>query len=75
MAAEIWDLYDGCGEKTGRTMVRGEAIPTGFYHIGVHIWRAADSAALHERAVETGNMGRNGRFRRERGRTLGGRAP
>lgn len=37
MAAEIWDLYDGCGEKTGRTMVRGEAIPTGFYHIGVHI--------------------------------------
>ena len=38
MAAEIWDLYDGCGEKTGRTMVRGEAIPTGFYHIGVHIW-------------------------------------
>ena len=38
MAAEIWDLYDGCGEKTGRTLVRGEAIPTGFYHIGVHIW-------------------------------------
>ncbi len=38
MAAEIWDLYDGCGEKTGRTMVRGEVSPTGFYHIGVHIW-------------------------------------
>ena len=30
MAAEIWDLYDGCGEKTGHTMVRGEAIPRDF---------------------------------------------
>lgn len=38
MAAEIWDLYDAQGEKTGRTMVRGEEVPAGLYHIGVHIW-------------------------------------
>ena len=38
MAAEIWDLYDPQGNKTGRTMVRGEAVPCGLYHIGVHIW-------------------------------------
>ena len=38
MAAEIWDLYDGNGQKTGRTMVRGEEVPAGLYHLGVHIW-------------------------------------
>ena len=36
--AEIWDLYDSRGEKTGKTMTRGENIPSGLYHIGVHIW-------------------------------------
>ena len=46
MAAEIWDLYDGHGEKTGRTMIRGEAIPAGFYHIGVHIWPMNDKGEL-----------------------------
>ena len=35
---EIWDLYDARGEKTGETMRRGEEIPRGRYHIGVHIW-------------------------------------
>ena len=38
MASEIWDLYDGNGQKTGRTMVRGEEVPSGLYHLGVHIW-------------------------------------
>lgn len=38
MAAEIWDLYDAGGCKTGRTMVRGEEVPAGLYHLGVHIW-------------------------------------
>ena len=38
MASEIWDLYDGNGQKTGRTMVRGEEVPAGLYHLGVHIW-------------------------------------
>ena len=38
MASEIWDLYDARGRKTGRTMVRGEDVPAGLYHLGVHIW-------------------------------------
>lgn len=38
METEIWDLYDAHGEKTGETMRRGEEIPRGRYHIGVHIW-------------------------------------
>ena len=38
MKTEIWDLYDARGEKTGETMRRGEEIPRGRYHIGVHIW-------------------------------------
>ena len=38
MAAEIWDLYDASGKKTARTMVRGEGVPAGLYHLGVHIW-------------------------------------
>lgn len=38
MAAEIWDLYDANGQKTGRTMLRGEEVPAGLYHLGVHIW-------------------------------------
>ena len=40
--AEIWDLYDSRGEKTGKTMTRGENIPSGLYHIGVHIWPIND---------------------------------
>ncbi len=38
MKTEIWDLYDARGVKTGETMRRGEEIPRGRYHIGVHIW-------------------------------------
>lgn len=34
---EIWDLYDEDRIKTGETMVRGEAIPKGFYHLVVHV--------------------------------------
>lgn len=34
------------GEKTGKTMIRGEAIPIGFYHIGVHIWPMNDKGEL-----------------------------
>ncbi len=30
---EIWDLYDKDGRLTGRDMVRGDAIPKGFYHL------------------------------------------
>ena len=46
MNVEIWDLYDAQGEKTGKTMIRGEAIPVGFYHIGVHIWPMNDKGEL-----------------------------
>lgn len=42
MAAEIWDLYDGNGFKTNRTMMRGEEVPTGLYHLVVHIWPIND---------------------------------
>ena len=38
MAAEIWDLYDANGCLTGKTMKRGEEVPLGLYHLGVHIW-------------------------------------
>lgn len=38
MANEIWDLYDANGNKVRQTMIRGEEVPAGLYHIGVHIW-------------------------------------
>ena len=38
MAHEIWDLYDANGNKVNRTMKRGDEVPPGLYHIGVHIW-------------------------------------
>ena len=38
MAIEIWDLYDAYGRMTGKTMRRGEEVPSGFYHQVVHIW-------------------------------------
>ena len=38
MAVEIWDLYDANGRKTGKKMRRGEEVPSGMYHLGVHIW-------------------------------------
>ena len=30
---EIWDLYTADGQKTGRTMTRGEKVPAGYYHM------------------------------------------
>lgn len=42
MAREIWDLYDARGQKTGRTMARGEEVPAGLYHLAVHIWPIND---------------------------------
>ena len=35
---EIWDLYTKEGHPTGRTHRRGDPLPTGFYHPGVHVW-------------------------------------
>ena len=30
---ELWDAYDRAGRKTGETLVRGEPIPAGRYHL------------------------------------------
>lgn len=38
MASELWDLYDAEGNRTGKTMMRGEDVPPGYYHLAVHIW-------------------------------------
>ena len=35
--SEIWDVYDECGKKTGRTMERGEPVP-GEYMLCVHVY-------------------------------------
>lgn len=35
---EIWDLYDLDRNLTGRTMVRGQEVPQGCYHLVVHVW-------------------------------------
>lgn len=35
---EIWDLLDENGEKTNKTMKKGEQIPKGFYHTGADVW-------------------------------------
>lgn len=34
---ELFDLYTAEREKTGRTMVRGEAVPKGYYRLVVHV--------------------------------------
>lgn len=34
---EYWDLYDDKRELTGKTILRGEPIPKGFYHLVVHV--------------------------------------
>lgn len=35
---EVWDLYDENGNRTGKTMERGEQVPAGTYHLGVDVW-------------------------------------
>ena len=35
---ELWDLYTENRELTGRTHIRGEEIPEGYYHLVVHVW-------------------------------------
>lgn len=34
---ELWDLYDFAMKPTGKTIIRGEPIPDGLYHIVAHI--------------------------------------
>lgn len=33
---ELWDIYNADRIKTGETMVRGEPMPGGAYHLVVH---------------------------------------
>lgn len=35
---ERWDILDAEGKNTGRTMVRGERLTSGQYHLVVHLW-------------------------------------
>ena len=35
---ELWDLYDEKRTLTGKTHIRGEKIPQGYYHLVVHVW-------------------------------------
>lgn len=35
---ERWDLYTANREKTGRSMLRGEPMPAGYYRLVVGIW-------------------------------------
>lgn len=34
---ELWDLYTRDRELTGKTMVRGDKIPEGYYHLVIHV--------------------------------------
>lgn len=35
---ELWDVYDQCMQKTGRTHVRGVPLEEGDYHLIVHVY-------------------------------------
>ena len=43
---EKWDLMDAQGNATGRTIVRGERLLAGQYHLVVHIWVVDDAGHL-----------------------------
>lgn len=36
--SERWDLYDEKRNKTGLTLLRGEPVPTGYFHLVVSAW-------------------------------------
>ena len=35
---EIWDLVDEEVNITGKTIIKGEPIPKGYYHVGADVW-------------------------------------
>lgn len=43
---ELWDLLNDRGEPTGKTMIRGEKLRLGQYHLVVHIWVADSKGRL-----------------------------
>ncbi len=36
--AELWDVYDRDGAMTGEVIERGRKLPSGKYHLIVHLW-------------------------------------
>lgn len=43
---EVWGLYDGEKHPTGKTMLRGQPVPEGYWHIVVDIWTIAADGRL-----------------------------
>lgn len=43
---EIWDLYTAGGEKTGRTICRGEKLPQGTYLWSAKCWFGTPTVAF-----------------------------
>lgn len=39
---ELWDIYDEFRQKTGRTHQRGNLLPSGDYHLVIHVWIVND---------------------------------
>lgn len=35
---EVWDLVDKKGNITGKTIIKGELIPKGYYRLGADVW-------------------------------------
>ncbi len=52
--AELWDVYDVSRRKTGRTVVRGEALADGEYHLIADIWimNSKGEVLLQKRSME-----------------------
>ena len=47
MTGEIWDIFDGNGEPTGKTTLRGRCyLKPGEYHLVVHIWIVSDEGKI-----------------------------
>ncbi len=55
--AEYWDLYDGAGQKTGETHLRGGKLPVGRFHKVVHIWiqNSKDELLMQKRSDTVDN--------------------
>ena len=64
---ELWDAYDAYGNQTGETLVRGEEIPDGRYHMVCEVLvRHADGSVLcMKRAESKPNYGGFGKPPRE----------
>ena len=43
---ELWELYDGEKRPTGKTMLRGQPVPEGYWHIVVTIWTVTADGRL-----------------------------